>query len=219
MAVLTGDFAATRALMAAATLGPAAVTALARACRDGCQGGMRDSASRFAADRAVESWLAAARETAGAATVLAAQLGTMVGAGETAPEEELRHFGHELGTAIRLAEEIVDLTVDDEVEGASAGAKLQRGIYSLPVLYAIEAEPSLPRLLARHSAEGDGAEEILTTIRESSALERAIEECAGHSATARSLAEEWGGDALVTLAGAPGDYVASQLALGAVETS
>ncbi len=219
MAVLTGDFAATRALLAAAKLGPAAVTALAHACRNGCQGGMRDSAGRFAADREVESWLAAAQETAGSATVLAAQLGTMVGAGDPAPEEALRRFGLELGTAIRLAEEIVDLTIDNEIEGADAGAKLQRGIYSLPVLYAIEAEPSLPRLLARHSAEQDGAEEILATIRESSALERAVEECAERSAAAQSLAQDWSGDALASLAGAPGDYVASQLALGAVETS
>lgn len=219
MAVLTGDFAATRALLAAARLGPTAVTALAQACRDGCQGGMRDSASRFAADRTVESWQAAAHETAGAATVLAARLGTLVG-GVEAPEEALRRFGLELGTAIRLAEEIVDLTVDDDGEGASTGAKLQRGIYSLPVLYAVEAVPELPRLLARHSAEQDSAEEILATIRESSALERAIDECVARSDAARALAEEdWGGEALATLAAAPGEYVASQLALGAVETS
>jgi geranylgeranyl pyrophosphate synthase len=217
--VLTGDFAATRALLAAAKLGPVAVAALAHACRNGCQGGMRDSASRFAADREIESWLAAARETAGSATVLAAQLGALVGVGDPAPEEALRRFGLELGTAIRLAEEIVDLTVDDDIEGASAGAKLQRGIYSLPVLYAIEAEPSLPRLLARHGAEQNGAEEILATIRESSALERAVKECAERSATARSLAQDWGSDALATLAAAPGDYVASQLTLGVVETS
>jgi geranylgeranyl reductase family protein len=220
MAVLTGDFAATRALMAAAKLGPTAVTALARAGQSGCQGGMRDTAARFAADRTAESWFEAAKETAGAAMVLATQFGMIVRGESGVATERLSQFGLELGVAIRLAEEIVDLTVGDGIRPGQEGVGLVRGIYPLPVLYAIESEPSLPRLLAHHTAEKDGAAEIIAVVRQSGALERAVAECADRVDVARSLAETQTGDdgkALSTLAAVPADYVASRVSADALE--
>jgi geranylgeranyl reductase family protein len=220
MAVLTGDFAATRALLAAAKLGPAAVTALARVGQSGCQGGMRDTAARFAADRTPESWFEAAKETTGAGMVLATQFGTMVRGENSAAAERLRQFSLELGVAVRLAEEIVDLTVGDGVRPGREGAALSRGIYPLPVLYAVETEPSLPRLLAHHMAEQDGAAEIIDVVRQSGALERAAAECAGRVDAARSLAEAQTGDdgeALFTLAAVPADYVTSRVSADALE--
>ena len=214
LAVLTGDFAATRSLSAAARLGPEAVTALSRACMGGCVGGMRDASARFAADRTAASWLQAARETEGAAAVLATEFGALVRGEEVAAAAPLRQFGLELGVAIRLAEEIVDLTVGDGLHPGEEGSDLGLGIYPLPLLYAIEAEPALPRLLAQHGAGHNGAAEVIAVVRECGALDRAIAECANRAAAARAMAAAWeGGDgsALQALAAAPAGYVAARL--------
>jgi geranylgeranyl reductase family protein len=220
MAVLTGDFAATRGLTAAAKLGPLAVAALSRTCQGGCEGGMRDAGSRFSVDRDAESWLEAARETEGAGMVLATEFGALAAGRDISAAAPLRRFGLELGVALRLAEEIADLTVGTVLNPEEAGASLGRGIYPLPVLYAIEAEPSLRRLLAQHTAERQGREEIVRIVQECGALERAIAECEERCEVASSVAADWSGngaEALAGLAALPAEYVASRVSVGALE--
>jgi geranylgeranyl reductase family protein len=212
-AVLAGDFAATRSLSAAAKLGPAAVSALSRACQRGCAGGMLDTAARYTPDRTPESWLEAARETEGSAMVLATEFGAMVMGEDVAAAAPLREFGLELGVAVRLAEEIVELC-GDAGDGAESDAHtLDRGIYSLPVLYATRAEPTLSRLLVQHAAEGDRGAEIATVVTESGALGRAVSECGERAERARACAESWTGNdgrALAALASLPLEYVAAR---------
>jgi geranylgeranyl reductase family protein len=214
LSVLTGDFAATRALTAAAKLGPEAVAALSRACQAGCEGSMRDAITRFDAFRDPGDWLAAAQETEGRAMVLATELGAMARGDDPAVPEPLRQAGAELGVAMRMAEEIVEFAADDVTKWGQAGTALERGIYTLPLLYAAEADPSLPRLLARHTAERLYSAEISAIVNESGALARTVAECGERAEAARSLAEAWGGEgsvALAALAALPADYVASSV--------
>lgn len=221
-AILTADFAATRALAAAAKLGAPAVTALALACQQGCEGGMRDAGARFASDRTVESWFQAASETAGAAAILATQLGRIVKGEDPNTVDTLRQYGAELGIATRLAKEIVDLTVGHDLHPGSRGSDLRRGIYPLPVLYAIETEQHLPRLLAQHTAEGSDASEVIAVVRASGGLDRAIAECSKRSESAQLLADAlpgYAGDTLAELAAIPSNYVASHVLLNDEVTS
>jgi heptaprenyl diphosphate synthase len=205
-AILAADFAATRAMRAAARLGAEGVSVLSLACQQGCEGGMRDSSSRFAPNRVTENWFQAARETAGAAMVLATQLGS-IPAGEDVPPPE---YGVELGIAVRLAEEIVDLVAGPEAHPGKEGADLRRGIYPLPVLYAIEEDPQLPQLLAQHTAEEGRAGEIIAVVERNGGVERALEECDRRAEAAASIAGEIGGrrgEALTILAGVPTVYL------------
>jgi menaquinone-9 beta-reductase len=205
-AILAADFTATRAMRAAARLGADGASALSLACEQGCEGGMRDSASRFAPNRLAENWFQAARETAGAAAVLATQLGSIAG-GEDAPPAE---YGVELGIAIRLAEEIVDLTVGPEAHPGKEGSDLRRGIYPLPVLFAIEADPRLPQLLAQHTAEDGRTAEIIAAVERGGGVERALAECDRRAEAAAAVAAEVGGrrgEVLGALARVPGGYL------------
>jgi geranylgeranyl reductase family protein len=219
LGVLTVDFAATRALLAAKDLGlAAAVAALGQTFQHGCQGSMRDAASRFDAGRDIEDWYEAARETNGAAMVLAARFGALVGGGDLAATEAVCRYGLELGVATRLAEEIVELTVPGGPLPESSGAGLRRGAYPLPVLYAVEAEPGAWRLLAQHAAGQCSAEEVVGLVRESGALERAWQRCLEHGEAAASLGgAQPGGEAMARLARAPAEYLTADASLDAVE--
>jgi menaquinone-9 beta-reductase len=216
-AILAADFAATRAMRAASRLGAAGVAALSLACQRGCDGGMRDSQHRFAPNRPVDDWFQAAQETAGAAAVLATQLGSIAAGVEAAPAAE---YGVELGVAIRLAEEIADLTVGPEAHPGKEGADLRRGIYPLPVLYAIEEDPQLPQLLAQHTAEDGRTGELTAAVERSGGIERALEECSRRAGAAAAIAAGLGGDrgeALAALATAPERYLDVRLG-GAVRS-
>jgi heptaprenyl diphosphate synthase len=174
---------------------------------------MRDAVGRYATDRTAASWRAAAEETAGTAMVLATQFGAIVRGEDVAAAEGLREYSLELGVAIRLAEEIVDLTRDEGLFPEGGGAALKRGIYPLPVLYAIEAEPALTRLLAQHTAGQCAAAEVVDRVRVSGGLERARAQCLEHVEAARSLAGAHlgnDGEALAALAAAPAEYVAAR---------
>jgi menaquinone-9 beta-reductase len=205
-AILSADFAATRAMKAAARVGSEGALAISLACQRGCEGGMRDSSTRFAPNRVAESWFQAARETAGSAAVLATRLGAIL-AGEDPPSSS---YGIDLGIAIRLAEEIVDLTVGPEAHPGREGADLRRGIYSLPVLYAIEADSQLPQLLARHTAEEVPAADVVKAVRESGGVERALAEAETRVEAAAAIAERLPGrrgEVLTALARVPADYL------------
>lgn len=221
-AILTADFAAACALTETAKLGASAVSALALAGQQGCQGGMRDATSRFAPDREIEDWFKAASETKGSAVIFAAQLGEAVRGHDGELPPPLARYATELGIAVRLAEEIVDFTARDEAHVGRAGEALRLGIYPLPVLYAIEARPGLFRLLAQHTAEGGDPSEILQVVRACGALERATIECETRARGALSEARSLLGpeaEVLASLAMVPADYVAAGLPDGSAEVA
>jgi geranylgeranyl pyrophosphate synthase len=142
--------------------------------------------------------------------VLATQLGQVVGDCDAAPEV-LREYGIELGISIRLAEEIVGLTVGDEMHPGRQGEDLRRGIYPLPLLYSIEAEPVVSQLLARHMAEGKSPQHLIAAVRESGGIARAVAECESRVRAATALAEAIPGApgaALAVIASIPADFIA-----------
>jgi hypothetical protein len=211
LAVLTVDFAATRALIAADRLGDLdAVAALGHAFRQGCQGSMRDAAARFSVDRTVEDWYRAAQETSGATAILATRFAAAAAGESVAVADGLRPYALELGVAIRLAEEIVDLTAARGPLPDSAAAGLRRGVYTLPVLFALEVDPSLSGVLGQHLAQQLTAAEVVAHVEATGAIEWARARCRQHAELASSLAcKRLGGDggALARLAGAPVEHV------------
>lgn len=211
-AVLTADFVAARSLMAASKLGAQAVAQLAYAAMQQCEGGMRDAKARFAPDRTRDSWLRAAVQTTGEAVVFATSIGAGISDHGAALPAALREYGIELGVAIRLAEEITDLIDPEAMREGRAGADLRRGIYPLPVLFALEAEPQLARLLAQHLVDSD-IPAIVSFVREAGGLDRAISACLEHTNAARAAAlalpTAAQGEPLAMLAEVPADYMAA----------
>jgi len=62
-------------------------------------------------------------------------------------QRALRDYGMNLGIAFQLADDILDLTSEAESLGKAAGSDLLEGKVTLPLIYLMEAEPSLrPRL-------------------------------------------------------------------------
>jgi heptaprenyl diphosphate synthase len=107
--------------------------------------------------------------------------------------------------AFQLSDDIMDLTADEATLGKEPGVDLKEGIYTLPVLYALDAAGGeLRGLLADGPLDGDRLRRALDLVRSDGALDRAREavtEQVGLAvAEAEQLADGPARDALLALA-------------------
>ncbi|MEG6523506.1 polyprenyl synthetase family protein [Desulfotomaculum sp. 1211_IL3151] len=66
-----------------------------------------------------------------------------------APEEEhksLRRYGHYLGMAFQITDDILDMMADQKILGKPIGGDLRQGILTMPVIYALEKGAKRERL-------------------------------------------------------------------------
>lgn len=115
---------------------------------------------------AVEHYTAVIREKTAVLIASAGYLGAYhAGAG---PEqcEALRQIGAAVGMIFQIVDDIIDIFSDPEESGKTPGTDLREGVFTLPVLYALEEEGEV----------GDELRGLLTgPLTEDAAVERAIE--------------------------------------------
>lgn len=92
----------------------------------------------------------------------ACQTGAIFGGGGPAEEKALKAYGHHLGIAFQLIDDILDFTGEAEELGKPVGNDLQEGKVTLPLIYALQnaKAPERLRLTQIFSSEHVPAEEI-----------------------------------------------------------
>ena len=71
------------------------------------------------------------------------EIGAILAGASLEQQHAMRDYGMELGIAFQLADDILDLTSDDEKLGKAAGSDLLEGKVTLPLIYLLKAEPEL----------------------------------------------------------------------------
>ncbi|MCY0886689.1 MAG: polyprenyl synthetase family protein [Firmicutes bacterium] len=101
-----------------------------------------------------------------------------LGAGAS-PEvgDTLAAYGYALGMAFQIVDDLLDWVADPERLGKSVGEDLQEGIFTLPVIYALNNPLSRDALLAVLGAEpGPGTtDQVRTILQSSGAIDYALE--------------------------------------------
>lgn len=121
--------------------------------------------------------------------------------------EVLRSYGHNLGTAFQIADDILDFVGDEKTLGKPVGSDLRQGTVTLPALYAMQSSPEGERILALLEGNGDresNMRQAVQLIRQSSAIEASYATAADFAAKAKAAVMEFPPssyrDALVYLA-------------------
>jgi octaprenyl-diphosphate synthase len=124
-----------------------------------------------------------------------AEIGGILGAADFGQQEQLRLYGHNVGMAFQLVDDVLDLTSTETQLGKPVGSDLREGKLTLPLIYLVrDGRPEHRRLVATVLLENGFTsvrrEVILDLLREYRSVERVLEKARGYAARAKeSIAE------------------------------
>lgn len=129
--------------------------------------------------------------------IMVTEGGAMLTNASQAAQEALREYGHKLGLAFQIVDDILDFTSTPEELGKPVGSDLRQGTVTLPTLYYLTAAPAdnPVRRYLDHGTEAEEPErqrqlaEALTAIAASSAIEESYREAKAFAHEAQAALE------------------------------
>ena len=189
-AVLTGDVLLAQAYLVTSGLGKRARTRMSDTILALCEGQIAESCYRYKTDRPVDEYLKSVQGKTASLLSFSAWVGASC-AGATADRADLLGaYGRDLGITFQLTDDLLDIYSTVGEAGKVPGRDIAEGVYTLPVLVALDREPSLAELLTQPHGEEQMAQ-----------LRRALNET-GAAAAAIEMAYSFGEDARNHLAAA-----------------
>ncbi len=214
-AIVIGDHYFAKAYeLAARTKSTEVVSILARAVMDICAGEVRQQAIRFLYSTDQREYFT--RIEAKTATLLAAScdIGALLGALEPESREAVRGYGHMLGLAFQIADDVLDYTESEQEIGKPIGHDIAEGFATLPLMLAMNEDLSAQglRTILRDGRKLtlEEARQVAELVRASGGPKAAIAIAHEYSSVARqgieTLQPSAARDALASLT----DYVVSR---------
>jgi heptaprenyl diphosphate synthase len=192
-AILAGDFLLARASEIAASLGTEVAGLLASTIAKLCDGQIRELEATGRTDRTAEAYEASIAGKTASLLASACRIGAITGELARDHVDAVTDFGQAYGFAFQIVDDILDLTATEEELGKPTGNDLIEGVFTLPVIVALEGR--------------DGAElgELLSSPLDSAAHARAlaIVRASDGVATAQSRAQVWADKAAAPLTALP----------------
>ncbi len=108
-----------------------------------------------------------------------AEAGSLLGEASQAEAQALRDYGHNLGMAFQIVDDILDFAGDEGDLGKPVGSDLRQGIITLPAICFLEAHPEDGTVARVLRGRGDGDDEVraaVEAIKESGAIESSTAE-------------------------------------------
>jgi len=210
--VLAGDFAFTRAAELVAAADSTAVMHLfAESMAVMVAGEMRQLLRErgIASREEYYDWISA--KTA-ALFELATGAAALLGRADAKSVDAARRFGHEIGMAFQIMDDVLDFTGNPVTLGKPVGSDLRQGVVTLPALYYLEAHPddsALNALIADKRSNEHSLNRLLAAIRESGAIQSALAEA--QTFVGRAL------EVLASLPGRPERFALEEIARAIVE--
>ena len=195
IALLAGDFILARAGVEAAKVNAPAAELLARTIVALCEGQMLEMQDQSDVDRTTERCLRSISGKTAQLFAASCEMGVLCTGLPPAAREAAHGFGHEFGMAFQVLDDVLDVIADPDRLGKPVGIDIATGVYTVPVLYALQGErgEELRSLLRRRQPNDILA--AVQLVRSSDGIERALDLARDHADRAA--------EALDRLTGAP----------------
>lgn len=111
-----------------------------------CEGEIHQISTAYSAEQNWRDYFYRIERKTALLIAASCQLGA---AASGAPEKDhkcLRRFGHQLGMAFQITDDILDMVADQQLLGKPIGGDLRQGILTMPVIYSLEKSPQRQRL-------------------------------------------------------------------------
>lgn len=185
--VLTGDFLFARAAkLAAETESTDAMHLFAKTLATIVDGEItqlfegRGRASQADYNHRIYAKTASLFETATTATAI-------IAGSDEKTKEKVRLYGYEIGMAFQIIDDVLDFTSHTVELGKPVASDLRQGLITLPALFYIEAHPDdqdMENVIEHDPCDENCFTRLLTAIRESGSIEKALNEADQHIAHA-----------------------------------
>lgn len=137
-AVLAGDFLLARALSLAAQTGSIdIIEAIASITEQMSQGEIEQLAHKGDVSLDQKAYLEVIRCKTAVLFEGACKVGALLNGSSRVLADRLAQFGHHLGIAFQMTDDLLDYTLDSEALGKKAGADLREGKMTLPLIHAL----------------------------------------------------------------------------------
>ncbi len=148
-AILAGDFLLARASELAASLGTEVAGLLAATIGRLCEGQVRELQDTGNPDRTETSYTDSIEGKTASLLATSCRIGGLVAGLDRPTVDTLTEFGRYYGLAFQVVDDILDIVATDEHLGKPSGNDLHEGIYTLPVIRALDSDcgPQLRDLL------------------------------------------------------------------------
>jgi heptaprenyl diphosphate synthase len=193
IAILTGDFLFARASEITADLGTEATRILARTIAVLCEGQIRETLGPAEGADPVDHYLTVLAEKTGSLIATSGRLGALLSGAGASAVDVMTRYGATIGTAFQISDDLIDVASDTPLSGKTPGTDLREGIRTLPVLYALRAEPpgSALRSLLSGDLDDDGRHAAaLAALRAHPAMAEARETLVSYAAEARTIVSD-----------------------------
>ncbi|MFN8232278.1 MAG: polyprenyl synthetase family protein [Actinomycetota bacterium] len=176
VAILTGDFLFARASEISTELGTEVCRLLARTIAILCDGQIREVDAAGRVEQEQEAYLEIIRRKTAWLIGTSCRLGGMLSDATIEQIDVLEAFGHALGMAFQLSDDIMDITSTQLELGKEPGQDLKEGVYTLPVLHALAHDPDraeLARILSHGPPDGELLDRALEIVQGGGSVEAA----------------------------------------------
>lgn len=180
-AILAGDYLLAKASEISAGLGEEVVKILSQTISKLCQGQVRELQTLYDTNRTKEQYLKSIEGKTSALFESATKIGGLVMDYEPTTVDLLRIFGQQYGMAFQIADDIMDLTLEESQLGKPTGNDISEGVYSLPVIYSLQEDGTELRELLHQNITDQERNEALKIIRNGNAINQAIKDARKYS--------------------------------------
>ena len=139
VAILAGDYLLAQASALAASLGADVAALLAATIGELCRGQVLELQYLFDADRTEDSYLSAIEGKTASLMATACRVGGMVSNVSADTLDALTQFGQHLGMCFQVVDDVLDVTRTEAELGKPVGNDVHEGVYTLPVIYALQS--------------------------------------------------------------------------------
>lgn len=170
VAILAGDYLLAHASRLMATLGMPTVAHFAETFGELVTGQMRETIGCTDGNH-IQHYLDVVREKTGVLIASAGYLGSLHAG---APKEDvaaLHRCGYAIGTVFQIVDDIIDIFSSPDQSGKNPGTDLREGVFTLPVLYALEEDTEVGQQL-RELLQGPLGDDDAAVARALDLLER-----------------------------------------------
>lgn len=175
VSIATGDYLFAKALELIVQIDDTNISRiLANICVEMCQGEIQQIKCTYDVTQSYKQYFYRIQRKTALLIGLCCKLGAMVSNATPRQIWIMKNYGHSLGIAFQIVDDILDITADPKVLGKPVGGDIRQGIITLPMILALKNSQNAERiraLLSKREKSEQEVQEAVELLKESGAIE------------------------------------------------